>query len=266
MDGTRNGYQNILVETKGRVGIIRFNRPQALNALNAALMDELTAAIDAFEADDAHRLHGHHRLGKSLRRRRRHQGDGGQELSSRSTRGDFVTGNWDRVARGAQAGDRRGCGLRARRRLRAGDECDIIIAADNAKFGQPEIKLGVIPGTGGTQRLTRAVGKAKAMDMMPDRPHDGCGRGRARRALSRASCRPAELMDEAMKVAETIASACAAVGLCWPRKASTAPSRPRSPKACASSGACSTRCSRPKTRRKAWRRSSRSGRAKFKNK
>ena len=156
-------HETIIVETKGKVGIIRLNRPQALNALNAKLNEELTAAIDAFEADDTIAcviLTGNEKAFAA--------GADIKEMSGKTHmdafKGDFAA-NWDRVARmrkpviAAVAGFALGGGCELAM------QCDIIIAADNAKFGQPEIKLGVIPGIGGTQRLTRAVGKAKAMDL-----------------------------------------------------------------------------------------------------
>ncbi len=136
--------------------------------------------------------------------------------------------------------------------------CDLIIAADTAKFGQPEIKLGVIPGIGGTQRLTRAVGKAKAMDLvLTGRMMDAAEAERA--GLVARVVPAAGLMEEAMKVAEAIASM-SLPAVYAAKEASTARSRRRSPRACASSGACSMRCSRRRTRRRAWPPSSRSGR------
>ena len=157
-------YENIQVETKGRVGVIRFHRPQALNALNGALVEELNAALDAFETDD--------NIGCILitgSDKAFAAGADIKEMASKSytdvNLGDFA-GNQDRIARmrkpviAAVAGFALGGGCEMAM------QCDMIIAADNAKFGQPEIKLGVIPGIGGTQRLTRAVGKAKAMDLI----------------------------------------------------------------------------------------------------
>ena len=157
--------------------------------------------------------------------------------------GDFA-GNWDRVARvrkpviAAVAGFALGGGCELAM------QCDLIIAADNAKFGQPEIKLGVIPGIGGTQRLTRAVGKAKAMDLcLTGRMMDAA---EAERSGLVARVVPlASLMDEAMKAAETIAAHVAVVADDREGERSTARSRRRSRKASASSGASSTRCSRP---------------------
>ena len=196
-------YETIQVETKGRVGVIQLNRPQALNALNAQLVGELSAAIDAFEADGA--------IGCLIITGSDRAFAAGADIKEMADKsfldafmGDFV-GNWDRAARcrkpiiAAVAGFALGGGCELAL------QCDLIIAADNAKFGQPEIKLGVIPGIGGTQRLVRAVGKAKAMDLcLTGRMMDAI---EAERANLVARVVPlAELMNEAMKVAETIAS------------------------------------------------------------
>ncbi|MBN4667888.1 enoyl-CoA hydratase [Pandoraea nosoerga] len=157
-------YENILVETRGRVGLITLNRPKALNALNDALMDELGAALSAFDADDA--------IGCMVITGSEKAFAAGADIGMMSKytfadvfKGDYITRNWETVRRirkpviAAVAGFALGGGCELAMM------CDFIIAADNAKFGQPEIKLGVIPGAGGTQRLTRAVSKAKAMDM-----------------------------------------------------------------------------------------------------
>ena len=195
-------YETIIVETRGKVGIVRLNRPQALNALNAKLNEELTAAIDALEADEEITcviLTGSEKAFAA--------GADIKEMQAKSYmdafKGDFA-GNWDRVARmrkpviAAVAGFALGGGCELAMM------CDMIIAADNAKFGQPEIKLGVIPGIGGTQRLTRAVGKAKAMDLnLTGRMMDAAEAERS--GLVARVVPAASLMDEAMKAAETIA-------------------------------------------------------------
>jgi enoyl-CoA hydratase len=194
--------QNILVETKGRVGIIRFNRPQALNALNAAMVAELIAAIDAFEADTnigCLLLTGSDKAFAAGADIKEMVGKSYHEVNTEDFGGDK-----DRIARcrkpviAAVAGFALGGGCEFAM------QCDIIIAADTAKFGQPEIKLGVIPGYGGTQRLTHAVGKAKAMDMiLTGRMMDAAEAERA--GLVARVVPAASLMEEAMKVAETIA-------------------------------------------------------------
>src|SRR5262245_22140109 len=157
-------YQNIIVETKSRVGIIRFNRPNQLNALNAALVGEMIAAIDALEADT--------NIGCLLITGSEKAFAAGADIKEMANKTyhevnmeDFG-GDKDRIARcrkpvvAAVAGVALGGGCEFAM------QADIIIAADTAKFGQPEIKLGVIPGYGGTQRLTHEVGKAKAMDLI----------------------------------------------------------------------------------------------------
>lgn len=196
-------YQNILVETKGRVGVIRFNRPQALNALNAGLVEELNAAIDAFEADD--------NIGCLLITGSDKAFAAGADIKEMADKsymdvllGDFAA-NQDRIARARKPVIAAVAGFALGGGCEMAMQCDMIIAADNAKFGQPEIKLGVIPGIGGTQRLTRAVGKAKAMDLiLTGRMMDAA---EAERSGLVARVVPlADLMEEAMKAAETIAS------------------------------------------------------------
>ena len=196
-------YENIIVETRGKVGLIRLNRPQALNALSRALMADLRHALDAFEADpniSCMVITGSDKAfaaGADIK-------EMAEKTFAEAYLGDFAA-NWDRAAKmrkpviAAVGGFALGGGCELAM------QCDIIIAADNAKFGQPEIKLGVIPGIGGTQRFTRAVGKAKAMDiMLTGRMMDVT---EAERAGLVARIVPlASLLEEALKTAETIAA------------------------------------------------------------
>lgn len=154
----------ISVRTEGRVGIVTLNRPKALNALNDQLMDELGAALKAFDADDG--------IGCMIITGSEKAFAAGADIGAMANysfadayKGDYITRNWETIRSirkpiiAAVSGFALGGGCELAMM------CDFIIAADNAKFGQPEIKLGIIPGAGGTQRLPRAVGKSKAMDM-----------------------------------------------------------------------------------------------------
>jgi enoyl-CoA hydratase len=196
-------YQHIIVETKGRVGIIRLNRPAALNALNAALMAELAAAVAAFDADAG--------IGCVVLTGSDKAFAAGADIKEMATKAymEVFMGNlvatWDPPARARKPVVAAVAGFALGGGCELAMQCDIIIAADNARFGQPEIKLGVIPGMGGTQRLVRAVGKAKAMDMvLTGRMMDAA---EAERSGLVARVVPlAELMNEAMKTAEAIAS------------------------------------------------------------
>ena len=195
-------YQNIIVETKGRVGIIRLNRLSALNALSPALVAELSQAIDAFEADDA--------IGCLLITGNDKAFAAGADIKEMAEKSFFnafmgnFAADWDRAARARKPIVAAVAGFALGGGCELAMHCDVVIAADNAKFGQPEIKLGVIPGIGGTQRLTRAVGKAKAMDLiLTGRMMDAAEAERS--GLVARVVPAANLVDEAMKVAETIA-------------------------------------------------------------
>ena len=196
-------YQNIVVETKGRVGIIRLNRPQALNALNRALIAELGEAIVALDADDA--------VGCLLITGNDKAFAAGADIKEMADKtfieaylGNFAA-TWDHLAHARKPVVAAVAGFALGGGCELAMQCDIIVAADTAKFGQPEIKLGVIPGIGGTQRLTRAVGKAKAMDLiLTARMMDAAEAERA--GLVARVVPAANLMDEAMKVADTIAN------------------------------------------------------------
>ena len=197
------GYQNILVERRGAVGIVTLNRPAALNALNAALITELGAALDEFEDDagiGAIVLTGSDKAFAA--------GADVKEMVAKSYPEiyceDFITCGWERVAQcrkpvvAAVAGFALGGGCEIAMM------CDIVIAADTARFGQPEIALGTIPGAGGTQRLTRFVGKAKAMDLcLTGRMMDAMEAERA--GLVSRIVPAAELLSEAIKIAERVA-------------------------------------------------------------
>ncbi len=196
-------YENIIVETKGRVGVIKLNRPQALNALNRALVLELTQAIDAFEADAS--------IGCLLITGGDKAFAAGADIKEMADKtfietylGNF-TADWSAPMRARKPVVAAVAGFALGGGCELAMQCDIVIAADNAKFGQPEIKLGVIPGIGGTQRLTRAVGKAKAMDLiLTGRMMDATEAERS--GLVARVVPAASLMDEAMKAADTIAN------------------------------------------------------------
>jgi len=195
-------YQNILIERRGAVGIATLNRPQALNALNAPLIGELAAAIDEFEHDDA--------IGAIVLTGNDKAFAAGADVKEMAGKtypetylDDFITDGWERVAQcrkpvvAAVAGFALGGGCEIAMM------CDIVVAADNARFGQPEITLGTIPGAGGTQRLARFVGKAKAMDLcLTGRMMDAAEAERA--GLVSRIVPAADLLTEAVKVAERI--------------------------------------------------------------
>ncbi len=197
-------YETVILERKGVVGIITLNRPQALNALSAALIRDLGAALDELEADAAIGAVVITGSDKAFA-----AGADIKEMASRSYMdvylNDFITNGWERVSTcrkpivAAVAGYALGGGCEIAMM------CDTIIAADTAKFGQPEITIGTIPGSGGTQRLTRAVGKAKAMEMcLTGRMMDAAEAERS--GLVSRVVPAAELIDEAIKVAAKIAS------------------------------------------------------------
>jgi enoyl-CoA hydratase len=196
-------YANILVETKGRVGVIRLNRPQALNALNRALITELSQAIAAYEADE--------NIGCMLITGNEKAFAAGADIKEMADKsfieaylGNFAA-DWDGAARARKPIVAAVAGFALGGGCELAMQCDLIIAADSAKFGQPEIKLGVIPGIGGTQRLTRAIGKAKAMDLvLTGRMMDAAEAESA--GLVARVVPAANLMEEAMKVADTIAT------------------------------------------------------------
>ena len=196
-------YENIQTETKGRIGIVRLDRPKALNALCADLVRELGQALDGFEADGnvgCMVLTGNDKAFAA--------GADIKEMKEKSYQDvflqDFITIGWEKVSQvrkpiiAAVAGYALGGGCEMAMM------CDFIIAADNAKFGQPEITLGTIPGAGGTQRLPRFIGKSKAMDlvltgrMMDAAEAERCG------LVSRV-VPLGQLMDEAIATAEKIA-------------------------------------------------------------
>jgi enoyl-CoA hydratase len=200
---SQTAYEYIVVETRGRVGLVTFNRPKQLNALNDGLTRELAQALDGFEADE--------NVGCIVLTGSEKAFAAGADIAMMKDygymdayKGDYITKNWERVKTcrkpviAAVAGYALGGGCELAMM------CDMIYAADNAKFGQPEIKLGTLPGAGGTQRLPRAIGKAKAMDMCLTarmmNAEEAERAGLVARVIPAAS-----LLEETMAAAETIA-------------------------------------------------------------
>jgi enoyl-CoA hydratase len=196
-------YENILVETRGRVGLVRLNRPKQLNALNDALMNELGDALEKLDADAG--------IGAIVLTGSDKAFAAGADIGAMKDwgymdvyKGDYIGRNWESLKTvrkpviAAVAGFALGGGCELAMM------CDMLIAADTAKFGQPEIKLGVIPGAGGTQRLPRAVGKAKAMDLiLTGRMMDANEAERA--GLVSRVVAADKLLEEALAVATQIA-------------------------------------------------------------
>ena len=197
-------FEFILSEVRGKVGLITLNRPKALNALNDGLIDEIGVALDAFEVDE--------NIGCIVITGSEKAFAAGADIAAMqgfsfmdAYKGNYITRNWDRIPRcrkpiiAAVAGFALGGGCELAMM------CDMIFAADTAKFGQPEVKLGVLPGAGGTQRLPRAMGKAKAMDMaltarmIDAQEAERCG-------LVARVIAADKLIDETLAAAATIAS------------------------------------------------------------
>ena len=157
-------YQNIIVETRGKVGLVTLNRPKALNALNDDLVDELGLALDAFEGDE--------NIGCVVITGSEKAFAAGADITMMANfsymdayKGDYITRNWERLKTFRKPVIAAVSGFALGGGCELAMSCDMIFAADTAKFGQPEVKLGILPGAGGTQRLPRAVGKGKAMDL-----------------------------------------------------------------------------------------------------
>ena len=197
-------YENIEVRTEaGKVGIVTLNRPKALNALNDALMTELGDALKAFDADPA--------IGCIVVSGSERAFAAGADIGAMASysftdvyKGDYITRNWETIRSVRKPVIAAVSGFALGGGCELAMMCDFIIAADNARFGQPEIKLGVIPGAGGTQRLPRAVGKSKAMDMaLTGRMMDAAEAERA--GLVSRVVPYDKLMDEALGAALVIA-------------------------------------------------------------
>jgi enoyl-CoA hydratase len=196
-------YANIIVETHGRVGLIRLNRPQALNALNAGLIEDLNAALAGFESDSA--------IGAIVITGSEKAFAAGADIKEMQDKGfadvflgDFIS-RWEYVTRARKPVVAAVAGFALGGGCELAMMCDFILAADTAKFGQPEIKLGVIPGAGGTQRLTRFVGKSKAMEMvLTGRMMDAAEAERS--GLVSRVVPAASLLEEALKTAAAIAA------------------------------------------------------------
>jgi enoyl-CoA hydratase len=205
-DATLAPESLILVELRGsgprRTALLTLNRPKQLNALNDALMDELGAALQRFDADDT--------VGCIVITGSERAFAAGADIGAMATKTfaeaygqDFITRNWETIRRVRKPVIAAVSGFALGGGCELAMMCDMLIAADNAKFGQPEIKLGIIPGAGGTQRLPRAVGKAKAMDLvLTGRMMDAA---EAERAGLVSRVVPADkLLEEALAAAEAI--------------------------------------------------------------
>jgi enoyl-CoA hydratase len=195
-------YQHLLVETHSNVGVVRLNRPKALNALCDALVSELGAALSAFEADDL--------IGAIVITGSDKAFAAGADIAEMRGKSpvdaylaDFGAGMTP-TARGRKPVIAAVAGYALGGGCELALSCDFILAADNAQFGQPEIKLGTLPGAGGTQRLTRAVGKAKAMEMVLTGRMIGAEEAERSGLVARV-VPAADLMSEALKTAQTIA-------------------------------------------------------------
>ena len=196
--------QVVLTEIVGKVGLIRINRPEAMNALNNDVVDGIGRAIDAFETDD--------QIGCVVITGNDKAFAAGADIGfmkdfdyMHAYKTDFITRNWERIKTARKPVIAAVAGFALGGGCEMAMMCDMIFAADTAKFGQPEIKLGTLPGAGGTQRLPRAVGKAKAMDLCLTARMMGAEE--AERAGLVARIIPADrLLEETLKAAETIAS------------------------------------------------------------